>query len=67
MFKDQDRPHLRAYMLRCWEVRSLEPECQAVWRFSLEDPHTGERFGFANLNALIAFLEADLTHSQEST
>ena len=66
MINDWDRPRLRAYMLRCWEVRSHEPECQTVWRFSLEDPHTGDRFGFADLKALIEFLETELDQSKES-
>jgi hypothetical protein len=66
MYNSRDRLHLRAYMLRFWAVHTQEPECQAVWRFSLEDPHTGDRFGFADLNALIAFLEAELGRSKES-
>jgi hypothetical protein len=36
----------RAYMLRMW---SAEQSGQLVWRASLEDSHTGELFGFANL------------------
>jgi hypothetical protein len=28
-----------------------------VWHFMLENPHTGERHGFGNLGALMAFLE----------
>lgn len=65
MFDYDDAPHLRAYMLRLWEVRSRDPECPATWRFSLEDPHTGERYGFADLNGLIAFLKAELTSSKD--
>ena len=33
----------------------------AAWRFSLEDPHTGERQGFATFEALIAFLQEALS------
>jgi hypothetical protein len=40
-------------LLRLWQIESKE---QWVWRASLEDSHTGERRGFANLDALLAFL-----------
>ena len=50
-------PRSCAWMLRCGEV----PEAEApAWRFSLEDPRTGERHGFASLAALVAFLRAEL-------
>jgi hypothetical protein len=45
----------RAYVLRSWEKRGQTPEGSA-WRFSLEDPHTGQRRGFAGLEALVAAL-----------
>jgi len=45
--------HYRAYLLRLWDVDS---DGQRVWRASLQDSHTGERRGFANLAALTAFL-----------
>jgi hypothetical protein len=28
-----------------------------IWRFGLEDPHTGARRGIASLAALVAFVE----------
>ncbi|MGD8397659.1 MAG: hypothetical protein PVG11_02265 [Anaerolineae bacterium] len=44
-----------AYMLRLWLVSNGgEP----VWRASLESPHTGERLGFASLEALFDSLRA---------
>ena len=46
-------PGYRAYLLRCWREAT-------GWRFSLEDPHTGERQGFAGAEALLAHLEASL-------
>jgi hypothetical protein len=61
----------RAYLLRLW---STDAGDTLVWRALLEDPHTGERHGFANLNALLAFLHdqtgetptsPDNTHSVE--
>jgi hypothetical protein len=43
----------RAYLLRMW---SVEQSGQVVWRASLEDPQTGELFGFADLTLLFDFL-----------
>jgi hypothetical protein len=42
-----------AYMLRLWRVDTKEG---TAWRASVESPHTGERRGFANLEALFVFL-----------
>ena len=46
-------PRYLAYLLRLWQVRDNE---EMIWRASLEDPHTGERRGFAALEMLFAFL-----------
>jgi hypothetical protein len=48
-------PRYRSYLLRLWEV---ENEGQPVWRASLQETHSGERRGFADLAALGAFLAA---------
>ena len=45
-----------SYLLRLYRVRS---EGTWVWRASLEDPVSGERQHFPNLQALFAFLEAE--------
>ena len=42
-----------AYLVRLWQVNH---EGEAAWYASIEDPHTGERRGFASLNALFVFL-----------
>jgi hypothetical protein len=48
------RPHhYRSYLLRFWQDGG---EPASAWRFSLEDPHTGERLGFADVNQVLAFL-----------
>ncbi|MFN8457939.1 MAG: hypothetical protein U0401_25360 [Anaerolineae bacterium] len=57
-------PRYLGYLLRCWQERGQHVNSWAVWRFSLEDPHTGRRRGFANLEALIAFLQAELTDDE---
>ncbi len=43
----------RAYLLRLWCPNAQGASC---WQASLEDPHTGERIGFANLEHLFAYL-----------
>src|SRR5688572_30240757 len=52
-------PRYRGYMLRFWQERS-QRGTQVVWRFSLDDPHTGERRGFAGLAALIAAVQYEM-------
>ena len=42
----------RAYLLRMWR----EGETKG-WRATIQNPTTGERRSFANLSALLAFLE----------
>jgi len=53
-------PRYRTYLMRYWEERSQAPMLPRVWRFSLEDPHTGQRHGFASLEKMIAFLRLEL-------
>ncbi len=52
-------PRYRAWLLRCWAERGRDAVAPATWRYSLEDPHTGARRGFADLAALVAYLEAE--------
>jgi hypothetical protein len=52
-------PRYRSYLLAFWEERSQDPQVAETWRFSLEDPHTGRRRGFACLADLFAFLEQE--------
>jgi hypothetical protein len=58
-------PRYRVYLLRLWEERGQRSNNTGAWRFSLEDPHTGERRGFANLEALIDSLRAELTSDEK--
>jgi hypothetical protein len=41
-----------AYLIRLWQEDAHSP-----WRATLEDPHTGERKGFADLDSLITYLK----------
>ena len=45
----------RSYLLRFWHEPAASPE-QGAWRFMLEDPHTGERQGFADIDILVGHL-----------
>ncbi len=55
-------PGYHSYLLRFWEERSDESDV-AVWRFSLEDPLTDQRYGFASLEALTEWLVTKMTVS----
>jgi hypothetical protein len=52
----------RSYILRLW-VEVLEGK--QVWRFSLEDTHTGKRKGFARLEDLFAFVQTQLREGDD--
>ena len=51
-----ERSRYLAYLLRLWQVGSGQ---EATWRASLEDAHTGERQGFADLDDLFHFLRQE--------
>ncbi len=50
-------PGYHSYLLRFWEERSDQSPL-TVWRFSLEDPLTDRRYGFASLEALVGWIQA---------
>jgi hypothetical protein len=52
-YQDGQPMRSRSYILRLWCAG--EPEA-GNWQASLEDPSTKERFGFASLEQLFAFL-----------
>ncbi len=52
-----------SYLLRLWRgVTAGDPN----WRASLEDPQTGERHGFADLEELFGYLEAKTGESGDA-
>ncbi len=59
-------PRYHSYLLRFWEERGEEMPAP-LWRFSLEDPLTEQRFGFANLEALVNWIQAQLTSTDVKT
>ena len=56
---DKQRRYL-SYMLRLWETSDGERE---IWRASLESPGSGQRRGFASVQSLIDFLEAQTSQT----
>ena len=46
-----------SYLLRLWQEQR---NAELVWRFSLEDAHTKERHGFAELELLFTFLRKQI-------
>jgi hypothetical protein len=53
----------QSYLLRLWRVDEGENGVQA----SLESAHTGERRGFANLEAMLGFLRRQMAVQSERT
>ena len=45
----------QSYLLRIWREEP-HTKTSSPWRFSLEDPHTGFRRGFQDLELLMTFL-----------
>lgn len=58
-------PRYRSYLLTLWEERSRDPKVPEVWRFSLEDPGTGQRRGFASLEEMVVFLRTELNRNRD--
>jgi len=46
-----------AFLLKLWPVVS-KSKSRFLWRASLENPYTGERHGFQDVETLIMFLKA---------
>ncbi|MCL4867531.1 MAG: hypothetical protein KJ063_01065 [Anaerolineae bacterium] len=47
---NQKMPDYIAYLVRLWR------EDDKTWRGTLEDPHTGQRYVFAEVEALLAHI-----------
>lgn len=56
-----ERPYF-SYLFRCWQSGQGP---WLVWRVSLEDPHTGQRVGFATFDDAIDFLKTRLLNSND--
>ena len=56
-----DGPLRIVHLLTLWQERPARGDQPALWRFSLEDARTRQRRGFGSLEALTAFLQAQMT------
>ena len=64
--QEEKNPLSRAYLLRCWQEVEMIPGQTPRWRFRVEEVLSGQRrMGFGSLDALIAFLRAELVGSEE--
>jgi hypothetical protein len=54
---DKKQPDYISYLLRVWRSNGRGKK---AWQASLQDPHTGERLGFASLDDLFAYLERQI-------
>jgi hypothetical protein len=52
-----EAPNYVSYLLRLWREKGGQT---TWWRASLQDPHSGERVGFAHLDELVAFLREQI-------
>ena len=58
----QKRRYL-SYLLRLWQIESRG---RLVWRASLEDARTGERRGFASIDALLIFVRRQTSTARDA-
>ena len=49
--------HYHSFILTLWQEGEAVANARPVWRYSLENPHTGERIGFRNAAELGRFLD----------
>lgn len=54
MTSKQTQPAYRAFLVRLWQ------ESENNWRATLEDPHTGQRRAFADVDTLLAYIRAQV-------
>ncbi|MGD2159485.1 MAG: hypothetical protein PVG32_21590 [Anaerolineales bacterium] len=53
-------PRYHIYLLTIWEERNQDAGAEAVLRFRLENPSSGQQRGFTSLEPLVAALEQEL-------
>ncbi len=53
-------PARRSYILTIWQEGDQDVKPSGLWRFSLEDPRTGQRRAFPTLGALFVALEQEI-------
>ena len=58
-------PQYKSYLLRMWETRGERPDEPPTWRFRLQEVRTGAQRAFPDLEALLAFLQAEMARDIE--
>ena len=53
-------PSYHIFMLKCWPEHQQSNGFITSWRFSLEDPTTGQRKGFVQLDDLLLSIRKQL-------
>jgi hypothetical protein len=56
----------RSYLLCLWQENGRSAADNPEWFFSLEDPVSGVRVGFRNLEAFVLFLESLVVFSNSN-
>lgn len=62
MMKQQPRQRYLSYLLRMWQTSDGK---KTVWRASLQSPISEERHGFASLEELMSFLQAQAEQPED--
>ena len=57
-------PRYQSYLLRMWEARGERPGAAPTWRFRLQEARTGAQRAFPDLEALVAFLRAEMAQDR---
>lgn len=57
--------YYRIYLLTIWAEPGRHHESALMWRFSLKDPRTGQKQGFANLTELVIALHTNLIENHQ--
>ena len=65
--KDLPRRKHAFYVLHLWRERQATSDSCPAWRISLEEARGGERHGFASLEALMAFLQAEMMKETDAS
>ncbi len=55
------RPTYHAFLIRLWQ------EGDTIWRATLEDPHTGQRHAFADVDSLLMYIRHQVEPAPTST
>lgn len=58
-------PRYQTFILHFWQEQGDDPD-EPAWRFAIEDPKRGNRYGFSSLNELISFLHIQINGEQDS-